>query len=112
ERVQLTDERERRTVTRSSTNVGADAREGEPGPRLEAEGPKRLLDETRGLDFLEAELGMAANPFADPHDLVGAPIDRVPQTLLQRRCVHGVLLARRRARRAIIADVRHARKRA
>src|SRR5262249_41254966 len=89
ERVELPDQRERGAVTGTPAHVGTDAREREPRPRLEIERAERLLDQSRRLHFLEAELGMAADLLADPDDLLGAAVDRVPETLLQRGSAHG-----------------------
>src|SRR3989442_983366 len=63
--------------------------EGEAGLRLEPEPGEGLLDQPRGLDLLEAQLGMLPDPLAEPDDLLGAAVDGGVHALLQLVLRHG-----------------------
>src|SRR6266851_5626037 len=67
EAVQLPQQREGRAVL-DPRDLGPHAGEREAAPRLEPELAERLLGQPRGLELLEAELGLAADALAEPDD--------------------------------------------
>src|SRR4029453_2766134 len=89
EGVELADEGERRPGPGAAGDVRANARQSEAGSRHETEAAKFLRDEGRGLQLLEAQLGVAADGLADTDDLIGVALDRLPDTLLQLVPAHG-----------------------
>src|SRR5262245_55378998 len=89
EGVELSDEGESRPGPGAAGDVRANARQSEAGSRDEAEAAELLRDECRGLQLLEAELGMAPDGLADTDDLVGVALDGLADTLLQLVPGHG-----------------------
>src|SRR3989442_983359 len=87
--VELTEQRERWAVAPATRRLGAHAGEGEAGLRLEPEPGEGLLDQPRGLDLLEAQLGMLPDPLAEPDDLLGPAVDGGVHALLQLVLRHG-----------------------
>src|SRR5262249_44129860 len=81
EGVELSDEGESRPGPGAAGDVRANARQSEAGSRDEAEAAELLRDECRGLQLLEAELGMAPDGLADTDDLVGVALDGLADTL-------------------------------
>src|SRR5262249_37450108 len=89
EGVELSDEGESRPGPGAAGDVRANARQSEAGSRDEAEATELFRDECRGLQLLEAELGMAPDGLADTDDLVGVALDGLADTLLQLVPGHG-----------------------
>src|SRR5882672_386887 len=87
--VQLAEQREGRTVL-DARGLGPHAGEGEAAPRLEPELAERLLGQPRGLELLEAELGLAADALPQADDALGVPVDALADAVFQ------VLLGRHR----------------
>ena len=50
---------------------------GEAAPRLQAELAEGLLGQPRGLELLEAQLGLAADALAEADDALGVAVDRL-----------------------------------
>ena len=72
-----------------AARLRAHAGHRETGPRGHAEAAEGLLDQPRGLHFLEAHLGLLPDPLAEADDLVGAAIDRREHLALQLVPGHG-----------------------
>ena len=94
ERVELAQKRERGASARAPRHIRAHTGERQSGPRRQAELAELRLDQRRGAPLLEAELGMAADVFAEPDDLVGVALDRFVDTSLQLVAGHGLLSVR------------------
>ena len=91
EGVELAEQREGGTVTAAAGHVGPDPGERQTALGRQAQTPHRLLDQAGGLHFLEAELGVPADRFAETDDLLGALVDGLMNTLLQLGFGHGFL---------------------
>src|SRR6185295_2351936 len=68
--VELSQQREGRAVL-GTRDLGPHAGEREAAARLEPELGERLLGQPRGLEFLEAELGLPADALAQADDALG-----------------------------------------
>ena len=97
ERVELAEEGERGPVAGAPGQIRAHAGDGEAAPRRETELAQRLLDEPRGLELLEAELGMPADLLPEADDLVPPPVDRLPDVALEVVSHHVWSLVRKRS---------------
>jgi hypothetical protein len=90
--VQLPQQREGRAVL-GAPRLGPYPGDREAGPRLEPQLPEGLLGQPRGLELLEAQLGLAPDALADADDALGVAVDgrahRVLECLSCRR--HGAL---------------------
>src|SRR5262245_36632428 len=72
--VELAQEREGRPVG-FATRLAAHARDGEPALGSEPDLAHGLLDQLRGLELLEAELGTLPDRFTEGDDLLALPVD-------------------------------------
>src|SRR4029077_9013629 len=80
--VQLPQQREGRAVFHA-LGLGAHAGDRQATARLEPHLAERLLHEARGLELLEAQLGLAADALAHPDDALAVTIDGCADGLLE-----------------------------
>ena len=83
EAIELAHHRERRAGAGATGDVGAHAGESEAGLRRQPDFAKHVGDQRRGLDFLEAELGLAADALAERDDALGVRLDGRVHPLLE-----------------------------
>src|SRR5262245_59310982 len=83
QRVELAQERARRSRPLPARDVGPHARERQARARRQAELLQLRLDQRRRPRLLEAELRMAPDRFTDLDDLVGVALDRLVGASLQ-----------------------------
>src|SRR5207248_10447757 len=86
---ELPEHRERRAVAGAAAKIRANPGDREPAFRREAEIRERLFHDLRGLELLEAELGLAADLLPEADDVVRAPVDRRVHLLLELVFGHG-----------------------
>ena len=89
QRVQLSQQREGGPVLLAS-RFAAHARDGEPALGLEPDLAHGVLDQARGLELLEPQLGVLANRVADRDDLLALAVDGLADCALHViACGHG-----------------------
>ena len=87
--VELAEQGEGRAVL-GARRLGAHAGQGQPAARLEAELAEGLLDQPRGLELLEAELGLAPDALAERDDALRVAVDGGADGLLEDSVVWSV----------------------